>query len=98
MVNLISGFQEDLNQTVKFQNLAHTVAQTPNLSDNLDLFKLGFALSFSSNWIVEITGQGGWDMMPTGSFYSDRLAQTITLANASTVFFTGGSADLQYQF
>jgi hypothetical protein len=98
MLNLIGGFQEDLNQTVKFQNLSHTVALTPNLSDTLDIFKLGFDLNFSSRWTVEITGQGGWDMMPAGSFYSDRLAETITLANASTVFFTGGSADLQFQF
>jgi hypothetical protein len=98
MLNLIGGFQEDLNQTVKFQNLSHTVALTPNLSDTLDIFKLGFDLNFSSRWTVEITGQGGWDMMPAGSFYSDRLAETITLANASTVFFTGGSADLQFHF
>ena len=98
MMDLIGGFQEDLNQTVKFQNPAHTVTQTPNLMDNLDIFKLGFALNFSSRWIVEITGQCGWDLMPAGSFYSDRLAQTITLPNASTVFFTGGSADLQYEF
>jgi hypothetical protein len=98
MLNIIEGFQEDLNQTVKFQNLSHTVSQTPNLSDTLDIFKLGFDLNFSSRWTVEITGQGGWDLMPTGSFYSDRLAQTITLPNASTIFFTGGSADLQYQF
>jgi hypothetical protein len=98
MLDLIGGFQEDLNQTVKFQNLSHTVTQTPNLSDSLDIFKLGFDLNFSSRWTVEITGQGGWDMMPAGSFYSDRLAQTITLPNASTVFFTGGSAALQYQF
>ena len=98
VMDLIGGFQEDLNQTVKFQNLAHTVTQTPNLSDSLDIFKLGFALNFSSRWTVEITGQGGWDMMPAGSFYSDHMAQTLTLANASTVFFTGGSADLQYQF
>jgi hypothetical protein len=98
MMDLIGGFQEDLNQTVKFQNLAHTVTQTPNLMDNLDILKLGFALNFSSHWTVEITGQGGWDLMPAGSFYSDRLAQTVTLTNASTVFFTGGSADLQCQF
>src|SRR5665213_337343 len=31
MMDLIGGFQEDLNQTVKFQNPAHTVTQTPNL-------------------------------------------------------------------
>jgi hypothetical protein len=98
MLCLIGGFQEDLNQTVKFQNLAHTVTQTPNLPDTLDIFKWGVDLNFSSCWTVEITGQSGWDMMPAGSFYSDRLAQTITLPNASTVFFTGGSADLQYQF
>jgi hypothetical protein len=98
MLNLIGGFQEDLNQTVKFQNLAHTGIQTPNLSDSLDILKLGIDLNFSSRWTVQITGQGGWDMMPAGSFYSDRLAQTITLANAATVFFTGGSADLKYQF
>ena len=98
MLDLFGGFQEDLNQTVKFQNLAHTVSQTPGLSDNLDIFKLGLDLNFSGRWIVETTGQGGWDLMPAGSFYSDRLAQTMTLSNASTVFFMGGSADLQYQF
>ncbi|HTA76262.1 MAG TPA: hypothetical protein VK791_03815 [bacterium] len=98
MLALISGFQEDLNQTVKFQNLSHTVSLTPNLSDNLDIFKLGFDLNFSNSWAVEITGKGGWDLMPAGSFYSDRLAQTITLSNASTVFFVGGTADLRYQF
>ncbi len=98
MLDLIGGFQEDLNQTVKFQNLAHSISQTPNLADDLDIFKLGFDLNFSNQWTVEITGQGGWDMMPTGSFYSDRLGQTITLANTATVFFMGGSADLQFQF
>jgi len=98
MMNLIGGFQEDLNQTVKFQNLSHAVSQTPNFSDDLDILKLGFDLNFSNGWTVEIIGQGGWDLMPAGTFYSDRLAQTVTLANASTVFFTGGSADLQYQF
>jgi len=98
MVSLIGGFQQDLNQTVKFQNLAHTVSQTPNLLDNLDIFKLGFDLNFSRHWVVEIMGKGGWDLMPAGSFYSDRLAQTITLSNASTTTFIGGSASLRYLF
>jgi hypothetical protein len=98
MLDLVCGFQQDMNQTVKFQNPAHTVSQTPDLMDNLDIFKLGFDLNFSSRWIVEITGQGGWDSMPAGSFYSDRLAQTVTLSGASTPFFVGGSADLRVPF
>jgi hypothetical protein len=97
-LSLIGGFQEDMNQTVKFQSLDHTVAQTPDLMDNLAIFKLGFDLSFWTHWVVEIAGQGGWDSMPAGSFYSDRLGQTLTLANASTPSFLGGSADLRYQF
>jgi hypothetical protein len=97
-INLIGGFQQDLNQTVKFQNLAHTVSQTPNSSDNLDTFKLGFDFNFSTHWIVEIVGHGGWDFMPAGSFYSDRLAQTVTLSNALTTTYLGGSASLRYLF
>jgi hypothetical protein len=97
-LELLGGFEQDGNQTAKVQNLAHTVSQTPDITDTLSFFRGGIAMNFSRHWTVEMTGQLGWDSMPAGTFYSDRLAETITLSQSSTVSFLGGEASLKYRF
>jgi hypothetical protein len=95
---ILLGARQDMNETVKVQNLSHTISQDLELMNTLDTLKAGLDFHFWKNWTVELTGEEGWDSLPAGSFYSDRLAQTLTTASASTRSFTDISASLVCDF
>ena len=97
-VTILLGARQDMNETVKVQNLSHTVSQDLNLMNTLDTLKAGLDFHFWKTWTVELTGEEGWDSLPAGSFYSDRLAQTLTTPAASTRSFTDASASLVCDF
>ena len=97
-LDLSLGFKAESDETVKIQDLAHATFNRVDSTDWTGTFWLQADWALDSHWDLSLLGQGGLDASPSGTFYSKRLAQTITQSSAQNDFFSGFSLGMAYRF
>jgi len=97
-LNLTFGVKAESDETVKIQDLAHTTFNEVDSTDWIGTFWLQADWALDRHWDLSLLGHGGLDASPSGTFYSKRLAQTITQPSAQNNFFSGFSLGMAYRF
>jgi hypothetical protein len=97
-LDLTFGFKAESDETVKIQDLAHVVFNEVDSTEWIGTFWLQGDYALDSHWALSFTGQGGLDASPAGTFYSKRLAQTITQSAGQDQFFAGFTLGMNYRF
>ncbi len=97
-LKLTFGLKAESDETVKIQDLTHTTSNEVDSTDWTGTCWLQAGLALDGHWNLSLLGQGGLDASPSGTFYSKRLAQTITQSSPQNDFFSGFSLGMAYRF
>jgi hypothetical protein len=97
-LDLTLTFKTESDETVKIQDPAHVSFNEVDTTESVDTLSLQMGLALDPHWRLSAEGQGGLEASPAGTFYSKRLAQTITQSTSQNVTFAGFSLGLDYHF
>jgi hypothetical protein len=97
-LDLTLTFKTESDETVKIQDPAHVSFNEVDTTESMDTLALQAGLALDPHWRLSAEGQGGLEASPAGTFYSKRLAQTITQSTSQNVTFAGFSLGLDYHF
>ena len=69
-----------------------------NLTDRTATLALGMDFTIAKGWVLGVSGQGGQEYAPAGTFYSDLAGGTVTLTTDTTTTYAAGTVSISYSF